>query len=506
MEPTSEEQREIWIRRVEELSTAKSTDLPQVEGGSGLLDPACQLAEESSAGRTLIYPIRIEQTQRGAAKPWDASGAVYELSADRELAERVAIFSNAATPALEGAKAATPALEGAPMVEIVNTSGAPKEPRQGWFELEVQYLNGGSVHLVAMPRATMLQVKHAVAQAGGIPAFQQTLWAEGAEEELQNTSSIVDSGLGVSSKLFLIKGDAASWQRVMLSEPELFDTLGDFVALSLWREEGGYEAAGKKMEAKVAEWEKPSSGLSDQEILRRKVVVGRFFVDCGGQYERAIELLQAAAFELEKAKALRAYAVTHATSGSAGEGGTDVTEDVNALPPMVQARLHMVLGAAYQAREVSKGKVKDQFWVNHKCAVDQFQRAVDLWRGLVAGGAGDEGATRAALAESLRGVGVNCTACTTSQTLKELQAVQLHRGDALDGTEREAMARRAEETNREALVTYQDMQHSELGSMFKVMGTMYHGKYRAAVGYRAGQRTGPQHDELGEKAIEVRKV
>ena len=107
-----------------------------------------------------------------------------------------------------------------------------------------------------------------------------------------------------------LKFDAPSWQTAMLTEPGLFGCLGDFMALSMWREEGGYDQAGKTMEAELLKWEgktcedkssedkssedktcedkkcedktrSPPSGLAKQEVLRRKVVVGKFFVDCG---------------------------------------------------------------------------------------------------------------------------------------------------------------------------------------------------------------------------------
>ena len=81
----------------------------------------------------------------------------------------------------------------------------------------------------------------------------------------------------------------------MLTEPGLFACLGDFMALSMWREEGGYDQACKTMEAELLKWEgktcedkssedktrSPPLGLAKQEVLRRKVVVGKFFIDCG---------------------------------------------------------------------------------------------------------------------------------------------------------------------------------------------------------------------------------
>jgi hypothetical protein len=110
-----------------------------------------------------------------------------------------------------------------------------------WLLVNIQNMDGNSVQLLVMPQATVLQMKHAVAQAVGTPAFQQTFWAEGAEEEMKNMSTAAGNGLSDNITVFLIKGDAASWQMAMLNEPQLFKALGDFMALSKWREEGGYE-------------------------------------------------------------------------------------------------------------------------------------------------------------------------------------------------------------------------------------------------------------------------
>jgi hypothetical protein len=200
-------------------------------------------------------------------------------------------------------------------VKIVNKRfGLEEHP--GWLEVEIQDLEGKCVQLLVHPQATALQMKRAIAQAEGTPAFQQALWVEGAEEEMQNMSTASQSSLTDQCTVFLIKGDAASWQLVVLTEPELFEALGDFMALSLWREEGGYEQAGKAMEAVVAEWVSMASDqkLDECELLRRKVVVGRFYVDCGGQFERAIPLLSQTAEQVDRATNLneqRVYAAVN---------------------------------------------------------------------------------------------------------------------------------------------------------------------------------------------------
>jgi hypothetical protein len=168
------------------------------------------------------------------------------------------------------------------LVQIVMQSLEVKK-RKGSMVIHIQNLDGNGVDLLVMPQATVLQVKNAISRAEGTPAFQQSLWAEGAESELENKISVSESGLTNRSTIFLIKADAASWQLVMLSNAELFEALGDFMALSTWREEGGYEQAGKTMEAQLEEWHRQAqaSELSQRELLRRKVVVGRFFVVSG---------------------------------------------------------------------------------------------------------------------------------------------------------------------------------------------------------------------------------
>jgi hypothetical protein len=69
------------------------------------------------------------------------------------------------------------------------------------------------------------------------------------------------------------------------------------------------------------------------------------------------------------------------------------------------------------------------------------------------------------------------------------------------------MGVRAEESCTEALAIYEELQHPELGSMYKAMGGLYHDRYRAAPGFwgpgfRGGGADGPQHGEMGDKAIE----
>jgi hypothetical protein len=78
--------------------------------------------------------------------------------------------------------------------------------RPGWFQVEIQNLVGDAVKLLVMPHATVLQIKRVVAQAEGTPVFQQSLWAEGAEEEMQNKCTAAESGLGWTNTLFLVKG------------------------------------------------------------------------------------------------------------------------------------------------------------------------------------------------------------------------------------------------------------------------------------------------------------
>jgi hypothetical protein len=159
------------------------------------------------------------------------------------------------------------------MVIMATKGSAATKP--GWLQVKIQNLDGNGVDLLVMPQATVLQMKHAVAKVEGTPPFQQDLWAEGAEEEMQNTSTAAENGLTDRCKVFLIKVsehiilvdsvclitcsnalkfDAPSWQTAMLTEPGLFACLGDFMALSMWREEGGYDQAGKTMEAELLKW------------------------------------------------------------------------------------------------------------------------------------------------------------------------------------------------------------------------------------------------------------
>jgi hypothetical protein len=179
-------------------------------------------------------------------------------------------------------------------------------------------------------------------------------------------------------------------------------------------------------------------------------------------------------------------------SGESGESREPV------LPLAEQARLHMALGAAYQGRESAKRSVGETVAANFMCAASEYQLAVDLWRVIISeakegssGNAATEN-TRIALAESLKGVGHNCSLCTNPGTA----------GYALNPHQQKGMAERAAEVNAEALAVYEELQLPELGEMYKVIGTMYLGRYRATAGYRWNSSSGPQHGELGDKAIE----
>jgi hypothetical protein len=52
------------------------------------------------------------------------------------------------------------------------------------------------------------QVKRAVAKEHGTPIFTQHLWSEGAE--LQNDSTMAESGVRTGSKISLVKGEAGT--------------------------------------------------------------------------------------------------------------------------------------------------------------------------------------------------------------------------------------------------------------------------------------------------------
>jgi tetratricopeptide (TPR) repeat protein len=149
----------------------------------------------------------------------------------------------------------------------------------------------------------------------------------------------------------------------------------------------------------------------------------------------------------------------------------------------------MALGAAYQAREGSKMYVQDSEWAGQKQALDEYQRAVELWQSM---DEVDEGMDKAALAESLKGVGFNSSQCTDSGYL----------GYALNDQQRDAMAKQAEEACAKALSIYEELQHLELGVMYKVMGSMYRTKYTLVPGYRPGAPSGPQHEEVGDMALD----
>jgi hypothetical protein len=121
----------------------------------------------------------------------------------------------------------------------------------------------------------------------------------------------------------------------------------------------------------------------------------------------------------------------------------------------------MSLGAAYAGRELAKrGGVNVTIWAHQKIALDAYEKAVELWRSI----GGLDGANRLALAESLKGVGLNSSQCTDSG----------RRGYALEEEMREAMQRRAEEASVEALEIYEEMQSPELGGMYKVGNDSIH--------------------------------
>jgi hypothetical protein len=373
------------------------------------------MAESEPGGAVQIHPVRVEDTGRGTARIWGACGTIFELSTNGQLAEQLVRILGANINDADQSATSKNVPGGDGWVVQIATKLSLSTKVSGCFEIEVQNMDGGLVPLLVMPQSTVLQIKRAVAQAEGTPAFQQALWAEGAEEELQNKQTAAESGLHDKSVIFLIKGDAASWQVAMLHEPKLFEALGDFMALSTWRDEGGYEHAGKTMEAMVEEWES-SAELSQLEVLRRKVVVGKFFVDCGGQFDKAITLLEDALATLlgSPVHMQNAEGEEEAEGGEGGEGGegrrvheeeekeeADNDDDEEeeeatregggaseaqvvggvmlALPTADQARLHMALGAAYAGREAAKQFTNESVWPNHKRAVEEYEVAVELY-------------------------------------------------------------------------------------------------------------------------------
>jgi tetratricopeptide (TPR) repeat protein len=192
----------------------------------------------------------------------------------------------------------------------------------------------------------------------------------------------------------------------------------------------------------------------------------------GGQFQRAINLLEAAAEQFEQD-----------IEDRASEQGQ---KQAPLLSVAMQAQLHMALGAAYQAREGSKMYVQDCEWAGQKQALDEYQRAVDLWQSM------HEGMDRAALAESLKGVGFHSSQCTDSG----------YQGYTLNDEQRDVMAKEAEEACAKALAIYEELQHLELGVMYKVMGSMCRTKYTLMPGYRPGASSGPQHEEVGDMALD----
>jgi hypothetical protein len=93
--------------------------------------------------------------------------------------------------------------ENGPMAIVATKGSAATKP--GWLQVEIQNLDGNGVDLLVMPQATVLQMKHAVAKAEGTPPFQQCLWAEGSDEEMQNMRTAAENGLTDRCKVFLVK-------------------------------------------------------------------------------------------------------------------------------------------------------------------------------------------------------------------------------------------------------------------------------------------------------------
>jgi hypothetical protein len=282
-------------------------------------------------------------------------------------------------------------------VEVV-PKGSPSKGRANraeWFKIEIHNMDGKEVHLLALPEATVLQMKRAVEQADGISACLQTFWAEGVETELENTLTFAESGLEDGSKIFMILGEAATWQLVVLNEPELFDALNDFMALSLWREEGGYQQAGAVMQDKLQEWEEQleAKALSLSELLRRKVVVGRFFVDCGGQFELAIGVLQAVAdkIEMDALQSAMAALVENPDRDDLAPAGDFDEQGSKLLSLPDQARLHFTLGAAYSKREQAKSVgigIGGYSYFNFMKAAKAHEMSASLWRAVAQGKVG----------------------------------------------------------------------------------------------------------------------
>jgi hypothetical protein len=92
-------------------------------------------------------------------------------------------------------------------VEIVERGG-PAGTRPGSFKVEVENMDGKSLHLRVTNCTSVLQIKRAIAREEGTPAFQQILWAEGAE--LQNQHSVDMSALRQGSKITLVKAEAGT--------------------------------------------------------------------------------------------------------------------------------------------------------------------------------------------------------------------------------------------------------------------------------------------------------
>jgi hypothetical protein len=292
-----------------------------------------------------------------------------------------------------------------PMVEVLprlSDMVAQERIKAGWLRIVIQHMDGEELQLLVRAQATILQTKQAVTRAEGTPTFQIHLWAEGAEDELRNGCTAVECGLEVGTKLFLVKGEASNWQQQVLNEPLLAEALEEFMALSMWREAGGYAAAGRLMDAKLAEWEAPSSVLSENEVLRRKTIVARFFIDCCGNYERAIELLDKTP---QRAIELMAF------EDASGDDSLDSAHDRWGTAPLLTAMASIdfltTLGDAYKLRETSKLGQRNRggregqraSYVNLIRSAKAYERAAVLWRKLPPREQEEE-----AVAEVLRGV------------------------------------------------------------------------------------------------------
>jgi hypothetical protein len=342
------------------------------------------------------------------------------------------------------------------VVEVLKKSrGADTQvKKEGWVRVEIQQMNGAELQLMVNEHATVLQLKRMITRTEGTPTFRVHLWAEGAENELQNTCTVAQSGLEDLVKLHFVKGEAASWQQRVLNEPLISEALEDFIALSKWREAGGYVDAGKVMDAKLAEWEK-SASLSECELLRRRIIVARFFLDCGGNYERAIDLVEHAAGEVmhEHKKKLAAK-----------------------LPIVVQVRLLITLADAYKLRETALPLVQRarhgregerRAYENLMKAVRAYEHAIKLWWGLPPQEQDEE-----EVAEALRGAAFGHSSTARFPACPD-SSRWLHK---------------AETTASEAVQIYTRLEHPQLGGALTTLGGVYMARY--VIANQALQRAG----------------